>query len=94
MTTTHSPDEVADTVAAIVADRRPEHDRRLVIAARITALRNHRGLSQVAAAEQIGLSQTALCRIENGTAQPNPATAQLLAEFYAVSVEYLLDAAA
>ena len=61
-----------------------------VIMSRLKELRSTRGVSQEAAAEGCGISRIALARYENGTRVPVVEIAAKLADYYGVSVDYLM----
>ncbi|MCM8901294.1 helix-turn-helix transcriptional regulator [Caldicoprobacter algeriensis] len=56
----------------------------------IKQLRTERKLSQKDVANAIGVDRTTYTKYETGKSQPDFATMQKLAEFYSVSVDYLL----
>ena len=58
---------------------------------KLSELRKTHKLSQKALAEKIGYSQNMISQWENGTRDPNTKTLQTLANFFNVSVDYLLD---
>ncbi|MDR1116746.1 MAG: helix-turn-helix domain-containing protein [Oscillospiraceae bacterium] len=57
---------------------------------RIKALRKEKGYSQSELAKIIGISQSAVASWESGVRIPTSDTLQQLAEFFEVSVDYLL----
>ena len=61
-----------------------------VLGNRLRKLREKRGLSQKEAAKRFGISNFALSRYENGTANPDPDLIARFSEFYEVSTDYLL----
>lgn len=54
-------------------------------------LREHQELSQKEVCRRIGLPCSTYSRYEGGDTQPNLAALRLLAKFFDVSVDYLLD---
>ncbi|GGK20920.1 hypothetical protein GCM10010965_12520 [Caldalkalibacillus thermarum] len=61
-----------------------------VLGKRLRKLREKRGLSQKEAAKRFGISNFALSRYENGTANPDPDLIAKFSEFYDVSSDYIL----
>ncbi len=61
-----------------------------MISTRIKELRTERGLSQQALARHIGVSQKAVDYWERGVNEPKASYVVLLADFFAVSADYLL----
>lgn len=57
----------------------------------LTELRNERGLSQKELAEGIGISQSAIAKIEPGRNEATASTVRKLAKFFGVSTDYLLE---
>jgi len=57
---------------------------------RLRELRTQKGLSQPKLAEHIGTVRSTICQYEKGTREPDIATIIKLAEFFNVSVDYLL----
>lgn len=57
---------------------------------RMKSLRKSRGLKQTAAAESIGLSYMSYRRYETGEREPGVSTLWKMADFYGVSVDYLI----
>ena len=57
---------------------------------RMKALRKSRGLRQAAAAELIGLSYMSYRRYETGEREPSVSSLWKIADFYGVSVDYLI----
>lgn len=57
---------------------------------RIQELREEKNLSQTSLALQVGTSQATLSKIENGTSTPDAELVVLLANYFRVSVDYLL----
>nr|WP_278846643.1 helix-turn-helix transcriptional regulator [Limosilactobacillus mucosae] len=57
---------------------------------RIRDLREKKGLSQSALGKQIGVSQQSINNYENGRREPKLKTCQKLADYFGVSVQYLL----
>ena len=58
---------------------------------RLKELRRTRGLSQVALAKELNLTQQAVGKWETGRSQPDPDTLRRLADFFDTTVDYLLD---
>ena len=58
---------------------------------KIKNLREHQELSQKELCNKIGLPASSYCRYESGETQPSPAVLKLIANFFDVSVDYLLD---
>lgn len=61
-----------------------------IIGERLQELRNRRSVNQEIAAEACGISRIALARYENGVRVPRMDTAAKLAQYYGVSVDYIL----
>lgn len=57
----------------------------------LTELRNERGLSQKELAEGIGVSQSAIAKIELGRNEATASTVRKPAKFFGVSTDYLLE---
>ncbi len=57
---------------------------------RLKELRKNRKLTQVALQMQTGIEQALLSKFENGERTPPTETLVLLAEFYNVSIDYIL----
>lgn len=57
---------------------------------RLKELRKKRGYTQVALQMQTGIEQSLLSKFENGERVPPTETLVLLAEFYNVSIDYIL----
>ena len=57
----------------------------------LTELRNGRGLSQKELAEGIGVSQSAIAKIELGRNEATASTVRKPAKFFGVSTDYLLE---
>lgn len=53
-------------------------------------LRKERNLTQVALQMQTGIEQSLLSKIENGERVPTTETLMVLADFYHVSIDYIL----
>ena len=62
-----------------------------MIGTRIKELRRERALSQQALAQHIGVSQKAIDYWERSINEPKASYIVLLAEFFGVSSDYLLD---
>lgn len=60
------------------------------LAQRMRALRLERQMKQEEMARQLGLSMSAYCRYERGEREPTAPTIVALADFFAVSADYLL----
>lgn len=58
---------------------------------KIKYLREHQELFQKELCNRIGLPASSYCRYESGETQPSPAVLKLIANFFDVSVDYLLD---
>ncbi|MFD0871330.1 HTH-type transcriptional regulator immR [Chlamydia abortus] len=61
-----------------------------VLGNRIKSLRDKAGLSQKRLAESLGISNVQLSRYETGDRKPDPDTIKQIADFFDVSVDYLL----
>lgn len=61
-----------------------------MFAQQLKSLRKKHGVSQVSLAQQLGLSQQAICKWENGQSTPDPQTLAKLAAMFQVSADYLL----
>ena len=59
-------------------------------AATLKALRKQRGLSQLAVQMQTGIEQALISKYENGERVPPTETLMLLADFYGVSMDYIM----
>lgn len=57
---------------------------------RLKALRNQRGLSQEALADSLGITRSRLGNYEQGIREADFETLELLADYFNVSVDYLL----
>lgn len=57
---------------------------------RLRALRKQRGFSQTEVGNQIGIAQALLSKYENGLRLPPTEALIKLADFYGVSVDYIL----
>lgn len=53
-------------------------------------LRTQRGLSQQSLAEKFNLSQQSIYKYENGLAEPDITTLKSLADFFGVTIDYLV----
>ncbi|BES63671.1 hypothetical protein SANA_01100 [Gottschalkiaceae bacterium SANA] len=58
---------------------------------RLKALRLEKGLMQEELAKTIKTTNATISKYENGRIEPNLETLQLLAEYFDISVDYLLD---
>ena len=67
------------------------HRVMIVLHEKIKNLREHQELSQKELCNKIGLPASSYCRYESGETQPNPEVLKLIANFFDVSVDYLLD---
>ena len=54
-------------------------------------LRKQRGLSQIAVQMATGIEQALLSKFENGVRTPPTETLVILADFYEVSIDYILQ---
>ncbi|MFD2628818.1 helix-turn-helix domain-containing protein [Oceanobacillus kapialis] len=61
---------------------------------RLISLRKQKGLSQYEAADRLGFSRGKLSNYEQGTRQPDYGTLEVIADFYDVSIDYLLGRSA
>lgn len=57
---------------------------------RVRELRKQKNISQVALAMKVGCSQNMISKIEKGDADPRCSLLMAIADFFGVSVEYLL----
>ena len=57
---------------------------------RLKALRKSRGYTQVSVQMQTGIEQALLSKFENGDRIPPTETLMRLADFYSVSIDYIL----
>lgn len=57
----------------------------------LTILRKERKLSQQELGNKIGLARNTICQYESGNRVPDVSTLILLADFFNVSIDYLLD---
>lgn len=58
---------------------------------RLKQLRKERGMTQLQLALALNLNQNAISRYENGTREADYRTLILLADYFKVSVDYLLE---
>lgn len=58
---------------------------------RLKYLREQRHISQLKLAMDLGLNQNAVSRYENGVQEADYATLILFAEYFGVSIDYLLE---
>lgn len=58
---------------------------------RIKLLRQERGLSQRALAEQLGISQQSINKYENHNIEPDIAMLRQIASYFGVSIDYLVE---
>ena len=61
-----------------------------VLGSNIRKLRENRGLTQAQLGEKIGLAESTISLYEAGKREPDNATLARLADFFGVSVDYLL----
>ena len=61
-----------------------------ILADRLLALRKARGLKQTEVAQALELSISAYCRYEYGQREPTASTLVTIADFYGVSLDYLV----
>lgn len=59
-------------------------------AATLKTLRKQKGLSQLAVQMQTGIEQALISKYENGERVPPTETLMLLADFYGVSMDYIM----
>ena len=64
--------------------------RSIIFPQRLSYLRKRAGISQKQLGAAIGLSDKAICTLENGMRETNFANLVLLAEYFHVSTDYLL----
>lgn len=57
---------------------------------RLAELRNQKGLSQYELAERLGFSRGKLANYEQGSRQPDYGTLEIIADFFNVSIDYLV----
>lgn len=58
---------------------------------RLRELRKKRGITQLKLAMDLGLNQNSICRYENGDREADYATLIQLADYFQVSIDYLLE---
>ena len=68
-----------------------KNDENLILNEKLKYLRQNKEISKKYLCNQIGLSESTYCRYESGVTQPNPDVLKLIANFFDVSVDYLLD---
>ena len=61
------------------------------IGTRIRLLRKEKGISQDALAQQLGVTYQAVSKWENGSTMPDITMLPIIARFFTVSIDYLLD---
>lgn len=61
-----------------------------IFSERLRELREQKGLSMFTLAQQISVSDAAICKWENATNEPKASYISLLAEYFEVSSDYLL----
>ena len=69
---------------------RPARERTSVFGKRLTALRNSMGLNQKELAERLGVSRYHVNYLECRAKNPRMATVRRLAQFFGVSIDFLL----
>lgn len=57
---------------------------------RIKELRESKGISQIILGKYLGVARSTICQYEKGNRQPDPLTLQKIADYFGVSVDYLL----
>lgn len=62
----------------------------LKLAERLYSLRKERGLIQEKAAKELGISLKSYCRYETGEREPTASTLARMADFYGVTIDYLV----
>lgn len=62
----------------------------LKLSERLRSLRKERALTQTDAAKAVGISLKSYCRYESGEREPDASTLARMADFYAVTADYLL----
>ena len=60
-----------------------------IISVRITAAREHIGISKAEASRRLNLSKIGYCRYEYGDRTPSPQTLEVIAQCFGTSVDYL-----
>lgn len=68
-----------------------QDDKGLLFHEKLKYLREHQELSQKEICKRLGLPTSTYCRYESGETQPNLITLKLIANFFDVTVDYLLD---
>ena len=68
-----------------------QDDKNLLFHEKLKYLREHQELSQKEICKRLGLPTSTYCRYESGETQPNLTTLKLIANFFDVTVDYLLD---
>lgn len=58
---------------------------------RLKELRKQRGISQLKLAMDLGMNQNSISRYESGAREADYATLILLADYFHVSIDYLLE---
>ena len=58
---------------------------------RLKAMREKRGISQLKLAMDLGLTQNSVSRYESGTREADYKTPSALADYFNVSIDYLLE---
>ncbi|MBR1820585.1 MAG: helix-turn-helix transcriptional regulator [Clostridia bacterium] len=58
---------------------------------RLKELRKERGISQLKLATDLSMNQNSISRYENGTREADYATLKKFAEYFNVSIDYLLE---
>ena len=59
--------------------------------ARIRAMRNERGLTQQQLADALGVNKQTVCEWEHGRTFPRIDTLRKLAQYFGVTIDYLLE---
>lgn len=62
----------------------------MTFAEKLEAERIKKGVSQTEVAKTLGLTQSAISKIEHGIKEPSKGTLVALAKYYGVSLDYLL----
>ena len=58
---------------------------------RIKELREQKGILQKSMADDLNIGRTTLCQYENGKRQPDFDTLQRIADYFDVTIDYLLN---
>ena len=62
-----------------------------MVSLRLKELRKKRNISQIKLAMDLGLNQNSISRYENGTREADYKTLVLLADYFNVSIDYMLE---